>query len=179
MKIKQSHFSAAVLLPTAVLATPFLAWDLALRPPLMPVFWTLALVSLYLAVTWPLRLAVGHWLVRTLAALVLLCVGGLMAAVLMLATLASQTGESLPLADGCRVEIDVVGGFGDTDHHVLHRCTVAGLWERAMPLLSDTEAVLWRLRAAVPAADGAMQVAVTRAVYGQPDEQRLLRIPPR
>jgi len=108
----------------------------------------------------------------------LLSLWGLLAAV-VLAAMASETPESLPLADGCRAEVDVVGGFGDTDHHVLHRCAVAGLWQRSTPLQSDTEAVLQRLRAAAPSTDGALQIAVTRARYGQPDEQLLLRIPPR
>lgn len=178
MKLKPAHFGPAVLLSTAVLAAPVLAGDLSLRPALTPVFWILALVSFYLIVTWPLRWVVGHWLLKTLAALVLLGVGGSMLAV-SLAAMASETPESLPLADGCRAEVDVVGGFGDTDHHVLHRCAVAGLWQRSTPLQSDTEAVLQRLRAAAPSTDGALQIAVTRARYGQPDEQLLLRIPPR
>lgn len=177
MQVKPSNLRTAALLSTAVLAMPCLAWGLELRSELMPVFWTLAIVSLYLVATWPLRTA-GHWLVKTLAALALLGVGGLMLATLMLVNLLSHTDQSLPLADRCRVDVERVGGLGDTDLNVRYRCPVALLWTRSTLLLWDTEAVVSQLRAVTPAGDGAAQVVLTLGRYGKPDEQRMLLIPP-
>jgi hypothetical protein len=177
MQVMLSHMRTAALLSTAVLAMPCLAWGLELRPALMPVFWTLAIVSVYLVATWPLRTA-GHWLVKTLAALALLGAGGLMLGTLMLVNLLSHTDRSVPLADGCRVDAERVGGFGDTDLNVRYRCPVALLWTRSTLLLWDTEAVVSQLHAATPAADGAAQVALTLGRYGKPGEQHMLRIPP-
>ncbi|HEY0957362.1 MAG TPA: hypothetical protein VGE36_21595 [Roseateles sp.] len=178
MKIKRFHIGAAIVLSTVALIAPAIAFDLWLRPALVPVLWVLAIVTLYLVATWPLRTA-GHWVVKTLAALSLFGVGGLMLMGLLLVNLLSYTSQSLALPDGCRVDVEIVGGLGDTDLHVGRRCSVALLWEKSTPLLSDTEAVLTALRAAPPAADGAAQVAVTLSRNGKPEAPRTLRIPPR
>lgn len=169
---------AMALLCTVVLGLPVLALGWELRPSLTPVLWTLALVSLYVVVTWPLR-AAGHWLVRGVASLALLGIGGTMLASVMLLSLFSVTDQSLPLVDGCRVDVDRVGGFGDTDVHLVHRCPVGGLWSRSKALLSDSEAVVSQLRNAGLAADGRPQVSVTLSRYGKPDEQRSLGMPAR
>jgi hypothetical protein len=178
MQAKPVPIRAAVLLSALVLALPVLAVGWQLRSGLVPVFWILAVASLFILSAWSLRRA-GHRLLKALVALSLFFVGGLALAAGMLLTRLQHTTQSLLLADGCRVEVEMVGGFGDTDLNVRHRCPVAVLWIRSTPLLWDSEAVASELRVVDAAADGALQVSVTLGRYGKPSEQRTLRIPPR